>query len=59
MAHSLGLTVTGEGVETPPQLAFLEEQGCDRMQGYFISHPLTADGMLRYLEHPTPFGAPV
>jgi EAL domain-containing protein (putative c-di-GMP-specific phosphodiesterase class I) len=58
MAHSLGLTVTGEGVETPRQLAFLEEHGCDRMQGYFISHPLTADAMSRYLEHPTPLRAP-
>jgi EAL domain-containing protein (putative c-di-GMP-specific phosphodiesterase class I) len=58
MAHSLGLTVTGEGVETSQQLAFLEEHGCERMQGYFISHPLTADGMSRCLEHPTPLRAP-
>jgi diguanylate cyclase (GGDEF)-like protein len=49
MAQSLGLTVTGEGVETPRQFAFLEEHGCDRMQGYFISHPLTAQEMSRYL----------
>jgi EAL domain-containing protein (putative c-di-GMP-specific phosphodiesterase class I) len=50
MAHSLGLTVTGEGVETSCQQAFLETHGCDRMQGYFISHPLTADDMTAYLQ---------
>jgi diguanylate cyclase (GGDEF)-like protein len=49
MAHSLGLSVTGEGVETPRQLAFLEEHACDRMQGYLISRPLTAEDMSRYL----------
>src|SRR5262249_52617142 len=32
MAHSLGLIVTGEGVETPHQLEFLELHQCDRVQ---------------------------
>ncbi|MDH3438970.1 MAG: EAL domain-containing protein, partial [Betaproteobacteria bacterium] len=48
MAHSLGLKVVAEGVETERQLAFLTEYGCDQIQGYFFSHPLPADecGML-------------
>jgi diguanylate cyclase (GGDEF)-like protein len=49
MAHSLGLEVTGEGVETAGQRAFLEEHGCNRMQGYFISPPLHAAEMGAYL----------
>ena len=49
MAHSLGLTVTGEGVETERQQAFLETHGCDRMQGYFISRPLSAADMTEHL----------
>lgn len=40
MAHSLGVIVVAEGVETAAQLAFLEENGCDRVQGYFLGAPL-------------------
>ncbi len=40
MAHSLGVEVVAEGVETAAQLAFLDEHGCDRVQGYFLGAPL-------------------
>lgn len=40
MAHSLGLQVIAEGVETPDQHAFLYERGCDMVQGYYCSPPL-------------------
>ena len=42
MAHGLGLEVVAEGVETAEQLGYLEEHGCDLVQGYLLSHPLTA-----------------
>ncbi|NMG76508.1 bifunctional diguanylate cyclase/phosphodiesterase [Aromatoleum diolicum] len=43
MAHSLGLRVTAEGVETEAQHDFLRARGCDYVQGFLISRPLTAD----------------
>jgi diguanylate cyclase (GGDEF)-like protein/PAS domain S-box-containing protein len=43
LAHSLRLQVIAEGVETPQQAAMLEELGCDQMQGYLFSRPLSAE----------------
>ncbi|SEM61407.1 PAS domain S-box-containing protein/diguanylate cyclase (GGDEF) domain-containing protein [Pseudomonas sp. ok272] len=42
LAHGLSLKVVAEGVETPEQLAFLEAQSCDEVQGYLISRPVDA-----------------
>jgi len=49
MAHTLGLTVVAEGVETAEQLNTLRQGGCDIIQGYFFSRPVppaTAAGFL-------------
>lgn len=43
MAHHLDLDVVAEGVETEAQLNFLRESGADKLQGYLISRPLSAD----------------
>jgi EAL domain-containing protein (putative c-di-GMP-specific phosphodiesterase class I) len=43
MAHTLGMAVTGEGVETEAQFDFLREAGCDVIQGFYVSQALEAD----------------
>ncbi|WP_299756407.1 EAL domain-containing protein [uncultured Chloroflexus sp.] len=43
LAHSLGLAVVAEGVETDEQRAALLSMGCDVLQGYLIAHPIPAD----------------
>ncbi|MFN8526831.1 MAG: EAL domain-containing protein [Chloroflexota bacterium] len=42
MAKSLNLTITGEGIETAEQLAYLRSLGCHFGQGYYFNHPLPA-----------------
>ncbi len=42
MGHILGYKVLAEGVETPAQLAFLLDKGCDMYQGYIKSKPIPA-----------------
>ena len=43
MAHSLGIAVTAEGVETREQWEFLHQLGCEEMQGNYFSAPVTAE----------------
>lgn len=49
MAQALGMRTTAEGVETPGQLAFLREQGCDEAQGYHFSRPLSAQELEAFM----------
>jgi EAL domain-containing protein (putative c-di-GMP-specific phosphodiesterase class I) len=43
MARELGLTVVAEGVETPDELAIVDAAGCEVVQGYFYSPPVSSE----------------
>jgi diguanylate cyclase (GGDEF)-like protein len=50
LAHTLGLEVVAEGVETEAHRKILQEWHCDELQGYLISKPLYADRFKALLE---------
>ncbi|RDE19134.1 EAL domain-containing protein [Motiliproteus coralliicola] len=50
MAHSLGLEVVAEGIETEAQRDFLRQQYCSQGQGYLFSRPVSAESMTELLE---------
>ncbi|HEX8223276.1 MAG TPA: EAL domain-containing protein [Allosphingosinicella sp.] len=49
MAHELGLEVVAEGVEDEATLKLLGDMGCDVVQGYFVSRPLRAEAVAKFV----------
>ena len=47
--HDLGLEVVAEGVETEEHRSFVEEAGCDVIQGYWFSRPLPPEEIRSFL----------
>ncbi|MCC0024945.1 MAG: EAL domain-containing protein [Hyphomicrobiaceae bacterium] len=49
LGHSLSLSITAEGVETPEQAAFLNSIACQKLQGYHFAKPLRETELAAYL----------
>ncbi|TWI07916.1 EAL domain-containing protein [Aerolutibacter ruishenii] len=49
MAHSLGLNVIAEGVETEAQMHFLRTHECDEIQGYWLARPMEEPECLAFI----------
>ena len=54
LGHKLGLEVVAEGVETAEQLAFLKSHGCDMIQGYYFSRPMSAADAIHFIADYSP-----
>ena len=50
LAHALGMAVIAEGVERESQLAFLQGQSCDEVQGFLFSPALASDAFESWVE---------
>jgi hypothetical protein len=57
LAHTLGMEVTVEGVESEAQLAQITDLQCDCAQGYLFSRPVDADAALTMLRSNSPQGS--
>ncbi|MCE2746531.1 MAG: EAL domain-containing protein [Burkholderiales bacterium] len=49
LAHALGLVVHAEGIESAEQRDSLIQLGCDRLQGYWLCHPLDMESLSKWL----------
>jgi diguanylate cyclase (GGDEF)-like protein/PAS domain S-box-containing protein len=50
LAHSLGISVAAEGVESAEVARVLGDLGCDELQGYHIGRPMTAPAVTAWLD---------
>lgn len=57
LGRQLGLTVVAEGVETAQELALLRKIDCTQVQGFLISHAVSADQFQHLLTHDGPANA--
>ena len=55
LAHSLGMRLVAEGVESVADAQTLADLGCDIIQGYYFSRPLPADSFYPWLRVNDPF----
>ena len=53
LAHTFGMNVVAEGVETDEQLRILRSLECDRVQGFLFSRPLPAEQVAAFLQFQT------
>lgn len=51
LANELGLKIVAEGVEQEEQRQYLRTNGCDMMQGYLFSRPVTGDKAIKFIEN--------
>jgi diguanylate cyclase (GGDEF)-like protein len=51
LAHTLNMKTIAEGVETKSQFEYLQEHGCDLIQGFLVSRPLAKENMDDFLSH--------
>jgi EAL domain-containing protein (putative c-di-GMP-specific phosphodiesterase class I) len=52
MAHTLGMKVVAEGVETESQHQVLRSLGCDQLQGFLLGKPMKKENMEALLSPP-------
>jgi diguanylate cyclase (GGDEF)-like protein len=58
LAHSLGMTVVSEGVETASQHHELTQLGSDSCQGFYFARPMPATSLTTFIQHPRPAERP-
>jgi EAL domain-containing protein (putative c-di-GMP-specific phosphodiesterase class I)/CheY-like chemotaxis protein len=49
LGHRMGLKIVAEGVETEAQLGYLKQNGCDEIQGFYFSKPVSGEAFAALL----------
>jgi len=55
MAHSIGMRVIAEGVESREQFDLLQQRGCDLVQGFLVARPMPAGAVAGFQPDPALF----
>lgn len=50
LSHALEIKTMAEGVETEEQFIKLKQMGCEYVQGYYFSHPMNMEGLIKALQ---------
>jgi EAL domain-containing protein (putative c-di-GMP-specific phosphodiesterase class I) len=52
LGESMDMKVTAEGIETSEQLSFISDHGCDHVQGFLLSRPISTAAIIALLHKP-------
>ena len=55
MGHTIGVKIVAEGVEQKDEMSYLQENGCDEVQGFYFCHPVNPEMLITKISNQPKF----